>query len=1009
MDIVFNCLGMPFGPTTVYESSLGGSESAAFYLCRELGRRGHRVTLFTNRPAADEEVEGVRYLYAGELSAEAPMGRNFEFYARNTPHDVLIVQRAPAAFAQRYAAKVCLLQLHDLPLKRFAAAMLASTWQLDAITCVSEWHCERVRETWMVDERVLFTVPNGVDPDLYRASDRKPFVMLTDDEPGRPEELRVILPRKKFNLLYQSRPERGLEHLVRPDGIMDRVRHLPVHLTICGYDNTVPQMREQYATWFRQAAALPNVSYVGALTKPQLAELQRKCDVLIYPTEFEEVSCITAMEAMHAGLPFLSSACAALPETTRDSGAVLIDLKDGKADEDGFVRWLGDFLSDAHHRPRVLDVLRQHQLTAARSHTWGAAADKLIDVIDTCFERRLSGAGAIMRTAIERSDIDFARWYGSHHVCDGPIAAAAMREIDRLYAFTASDEAYAAHYALHQGAYYDGPGARAVGEDVTQSTRFRGVMNLLEGALLDVKGTARVLDYGCAHGHYTMPLARHFVNERFVGMDISDRAIDAARGWAERDGLKNVEFMVGHEGALEATAQLEERSKFDVIIAGEVLEHARDWRRLLELLRACLRPGGQLIITTPFGRWEHSGTEAFRTAREHLVHFERQDILDVCEGHEVELLFAPASVDRSSELLGSWLWRVRPQGERPFGDIDYDRKLTYYAPRETISLCMIVKDAEKTLRKCVESVIDWVDEVRIFIDPTTSDRTNAVIEDLCDDFPNRPFMVNDLHAPVLETGFDFARNESTMDADGDWVLWCDADEEVHGAAQLHRLVRPSMHDGYGLPQVHYALDPAQVLTVDYPCRLFRNRIGIRFYGVVHEHPELRLGEAIPTSIMRTEVKFLHCGYVDEEVRRRRHERNLPLLRRDRELYPTRKLNQFLWLRDLAQAMVFQQQVTGVITEQHVHDARAGVALFESMVGNAPVRMLSECLPYYSHLVTVLQCGFEARVNFKTQSPMASHLAVEASIEGRFHDREFFKRLVAYYLEESTKTYEDPRL
>lgn len=1017
MRIVIHSMGMPFGPTTVYEQSLGGSESAAFYLARELGSLGHQVELFTSRQAAPERVGNVNYQWHGQPEQDAPLGRDFEFYARNTPHDVLVVQRAPQTFMRKFAAKVCILQLHDLALRRHLATAAGATWQLDAITCVSKWHVEQVKRSWMINERQLFVVPNGVDPDLYVPSGGKPFVMLTDDEPGRHEENRMTLPRSKFNLLYQSRPERGLAHLVRPGGIMDRCRDLPVHLTFCGYDNTVPEMRAYYESLYQQAAALPNVSFVGPLTKPQLAELQRKCDVMVYPTEFEEVSCITAMEAMHAGLPMLSSRYGALPETCDKMGSKLFDLKEGKADEDAFVAWLSTTLKDRAEYPGVLSDMRDAQFAASLSRTWKDATQDLLAVIDTCFSRRYGSPAAVLRSAIERSDIDFAKWYyhESMKVYDvaigNPIIQSSISELLNLYSFTESDDAYAAHYAKHQGIYYDGPGAKAVGEDVTGSSRFRGVRHLMEQALTRPRdhGPPRVLDYGCAHGHYTFPLQASFPAARFHGVDISERAIGAAQEYRDSLGMDFPKFKVGAEDYLFDRARMADEDKFDVILAGEVLEHARDWRRLLDLLRRCLRPGGALIITTPFGRWEHSGTEAFRTGREHLVHFERADIEDICKGHEVEIMTAPAGSDRSEELLGSYLWMVTPKEGVPFGDIDYMRKRLFYAPRETISLCMIVKDGEKTLRKCIESVVDWVDEVCVSIDPSTTDRTSEILFQLKMDFLNRPFVVKYLPKPVLESGFDAARNASIEGASGDWILWCDADEEVHGAPLLHKLARPSAHDGFGFAQIHYALDPPQVLTTDYPTRFFRNGRGIKFYGVVHEHPELTLGEAIPTSVPRPEVKFLHCGYVDEGTRRNRYLRNFPLLERDREAYPTRKLNQFLWLRDLAQGMLFEQERTGV-TERHLKLAEDGIKLFEQMLdSNPPPKMLSDCLPYYAHCVATLGRGFDAEVNFKTVCVSAPNMNVQSVINGRFHTRQFFQRLVAYFLEESTKTYEDTHL
>ena len=48
-----------------------------------------------------------------------------------------------------------------------------------------------------------------------------------------------------------------------------------------------------------------------------------------------------------------------------------------------------------------------------------------------------------------------------------------------------------------------------------------------------------------------------------------------------------------------------------------------------------------------------------------------------------------------------------------------------FAAKPRVSLCMIVKDAEKSLVPCLESVADLVDEM-IVVDTGSSDRTRAV-------------------------------------------------------------------------------------------------------------------------------------------------------------------------------------------------------------------------------------------------------------------------------------------
>jgi 2-polyprenyl-3-methyl-5-hydroxy-6-metoxy-1,4-benzoquinol methylase/glycosyltransferase involved in cell wall biosynthesis len=1008
LTINIHAFGMPFNGDTVKTKSLGGSESAAYYLARELAARGHNVNVWNNEKT-DSQCDNVRYMHVGDVTKDSPLGSRFELYARNTPHDVLIVQRWPHAFHRQFAAKVCIWQLHDLALYRSSAQMMAGVWQCDAITCVSQWHADQVQKVWNINPAVLHVVPNGVDPALY-ADQIEGIVPVARsasiDKVGTftvGEQKVVQLPEDKFIMLYQSRPERGLEHLVRPGGIMDRLRDTATELVVCGYDNTVPQMEQFYGQLEEWGRALPNVTFLGALTKLQLASLQQHCDLLCYPTEFEEVSCITAMEAMHAGLPMLTSECAALTETCKGSGTTLIPLKDGKADEDMFVARINTYASG--DRSEWLEAAKDLQSVAARSRKWSDAADCLEDVIDKCFAKR-NTTPAVLRHAIEHSDIDFARWVLDARSLPTDSADSvtenARQEVHRMYAFTESDATYEAHYKKHQTAYYDEHEQNVIGEDVTSSTRYRGVLSLLAEAKNEHRGHMRVLDYGCAHGHYSIPLAKTFADCDFVGVDISFRAIEAANKWKDKVGAKNAEFVT-------LGSDYWQQGQYEVIIAAEVLEHVRSQDEFLQQMRSLLAPGGCLIFTTPTGRWEWQGTEAFRTGREHLRLYERADIEDLCGADRHEIMQAPASHDRAGAALGSFVWAVWPTETFGSRKIDYERKLRNYAPRQTVSACLIVKDGEKTLRKCVESFVDFVDEVIICIDPTTRDRTLSIANELASDFPNRPFIIGTAERSAVRDGFDEARNESIAKASGDWILWCDADEELRHAERISMFLRPSMHNGFGFPQVHYSAEPDQVLTTDFPCRLFRNRQGIKFYGVVHEHPETEIGKAVTWSLVRHDMKFLHAGYVDERTRRARYERNLPLLMRDRKKFPNRDLNKFLMVRDIAQGLMFEQQQTGGQVMPWQRDqALEGIRIMEEMCArpDAPVRMIADAMQYYSHCVVTTGGGFDAEIDVKTKNDIAPDLAVSFNIKGRFHSRDFYTKLSHKLLQESTKLYED---
>ncbi|HFD31307.1 MAG TPA: glycosyltransferase, partial [Gammaproteobacteria bacterium] len=301
MYITMHCAGMPFNGDTIKTDSLGGSETAAYYMALELAKKGHTVRIFTESKETGE-FDGVFYEWCGIPSERFPMGELFHNYAENVPCDVMIIQRSPYAFKYKYASKINLWWVHDLALYRSKEDIAAQFMNVDGVLTVSEYHKKQICEVYGLNPDNVYSITNGIDLELFnKPTSIAPDVLISDGSDD------------KVNLLYSSRPERGLENLVKVDGIMDKLLKIDpkYHLYVCMYANYPEHMKDYYNMLFQRIELLPNCTNLGSLTKQELADVMRQCDALVYPTNFEEVSCITAMEAMAAGLPFISSKHAA--------------------------------------------------------------------------------------------------------------------------------------------------------------------------------------------------------------------------------------------------------------------------------------------------------------------------------------------------------------------------------------------------------------------------------------------------------------------------------------------------------------------------------------------------------------------------------------------------------------------------------------------------------------------------------------------------------------------------
>ncbi len=120
----------------------------------------------------------------------------------------------------------------------------------------------------------------------------------------------------------------------------------------------------------------------------------------------------------------------------------------------------------------------------------------------------------------------------------------------------------------------------------------------LHRLLLDAigKGAGRVCDLGCGNGTFALELAPNA--DHIVGVDQSISGIGVAVGSTGASG--NVSFVESSiDDALPARL-LKEGGPFDAVTSIDVIEHLLLPRVLLDVAWQVLRPGGRLIVCTPY-------------------------------------------------------------------------------------------------------------------------------------------------------------------------------------------------------------------------------------------------------------------------------------------------------------------------------------------------------------------------------------------------------------------------
>jgi 2-polyprenyl-3-methyl-5-hydroxy-6-metoxy-1,4-benzoquinol methylase len=99
-----------------------------------------------------------------------------------------------------------------------------------------------------------------------------------------------------------------------------------------------------------------------------------------------------------------------------------------------------------------------------------------------------------------------------------------------------------------------------------------------------------VLDIGCGSGRAICRMATEFPNSRFVGYDLCNDAVAAARAEAEQQDLRNVRFEARD------VSQLGDDDKFDLITAFDAIHDQAKPDVVLGQIATALRPDGTFLM-----------------------------------------------------------------------------------------------------------------------------------------------------------------------------------------------------------------------------------------------------------------------------------------------------------------------------------------------------------------------------------------------------------------------------
>ena len=369
----------------------GGMNVVALNSALALGRRGHQVDLITRRddPAEPDVVEladNVRLLnldagparHIAKSRQEALIQPFAEALGRLAPYDLLHCHHwfsGVAALEWAHASSMPVVQsFHSVaapdqaplsageppesPGRRAGEQRVAR--DADLVVAVSQAEAHTVRERYGTAEDRLAVVYPGVDLAQFRPLEPGERHWAWDGIGG-------------CYLLFAGR----LQPLKAPDLAIRTLAALPTrdrpHLVLAG------EASQDFAGYEAQLHALVDelglrdqVTFLGSLTRPELASMLRGACLLLNPS-YSETFGLICLEAEASGVPPVAARHSGLLESVCDGAAgVLVDSRDPQ----DWARVVRELMDDGEVRARMGAAGRRF----ASQHSWDHVAQELEDV-----------------------------------------------------------------------------------------------------------------------------------------------------------------------------------------------------------------------------------------------------------------------------------------------------------------------------------------------------------------------------------------------------------------------------------------------------------------------------------------------------------------------------------------------------------------------------------------------------------------------------------------------------
>ena len=218
----------------------------------------------------------------------------------------------------------------------------------------SHWNYEKFRYFFQIPEDKCMVIKNGASHFPKRKIFKK----------GNP-----------IKIIHHCTPWRGLNVLLLA---MQMIKNKNITLDVYSSNKVygtefAQRVDKDFNDLFDQARKLPNVNYIGHKPNEYILEHMTDYDLFVYPSIFEETFCVSALEALAAGLHVITTNFGALPETCAE-WPVYINYSKNFDLLAGSVAGAIDVCADYLHTDTIQSHLEEQQKYYKKFYSWDKKA-----------------------------------------------------------------------------------------------------------------------------------------------------------------------------------------------------------------------------------------------------------------------------------------------------------------------------------------------------------------------------------------------------------------------------------------------------------------------------------------------------------------------------------------------------------------------------------------------------------------------------------------------------------